>query len=69
MGDGIQPSKEHIKDMIKYPEPDLYTSIWQFVEMVGHFRQFIAHFACLARPLNNHLEGDTSKLKVHKVVL
>ena len=37
--------------------------------MVGHFRHFIAHFACLARPLNNHLEGDTSKLKAHKVTL
>ena len=37
--------------------------------MVGHFRCFIAHFAQLARPLNNHLEGDTFKLKAHKVVL
>ena len=37
--------------------------------MVGHFRCFIAHFTQLARPLNNHLEGDTSKLKVHKVIL
>ena len=37
--------------------------------MVGHFRHFIAHFTQLARPLNNHLEGDTSKLKAHKVVL
>ena len=37
--------------------------------MVGHFRHFIAQFAQLARPLNNHLEGDASKLKVHKVIL
>ena len=37
--------------------------------MVGHFRQFIAHFACLARPLNNHVEGDASKLKAHRVDL
>ena len=27
------------------------------------------HFAQLARPLNNHLEGNTSKLKAHKVIL
>ena len=27
------------------------------------------HFARLARPLNNHLEGDASKLKAHKVTL
>ena len=37
--------------------------------MVGHFRHFITHFAHLVRPLNNHFEGDTSKLKAHKVVL
>ena len=37
--------------------------------IVGHFRQFIAHFAHLARPLNNHLEGDASKLKAHRVDL
>ena len=37
--------------------------------MVGHFRHFIAHFAWLVRPLNNHLEGDASKLKAHKVAL
>ena len=37
--------------------------------MVGHFRCFIVHFTQLARPLNNHLEGDASKLKAHKVVL
>ena len=27
------------------------------------------HFAHLAKPLYNHLEGDTSKLKAHKVAL
>ena len=27
------------------------------------------HFTQLVRPLNNHLEGDASKLKAHKVVL
>ena len=27
------------------------------------------HFAHLVRPLNNHLEGNTSKLKAHKVTL
>ena len=37
--------------------------------MVGHFRCFIAYFAQLARPLNNHLEGYASKLKAHKVIL
>ena len=37
--------------------------------MVGHFRCSITHFTQLARPLNNHLEGDASKLKAHKVVL
>ena len=69
MKDGVQPSEEHVKAITNFPEPDSYTSIQWFVGMVGHFRCFIAHFARLARPLNNHLEGDTSKLKAHKVAL
>ena len=69
MKDGVQPSEEHVKAITNFPEPDSYTSIRQFVGMVGHFRHFIAHFAQLARPLNNHLEGDASKLKAHKVAL
>ena len=67
--DGIQPSEEHMKAITNFPEPDSYTSIRRFVGMVGHFRHFIAHFAHLVRPLNNHLEGDASKLKAHKVTL
>ena len=69
MKDGVQPSEEHVKAITNFLEPDSYTSIRWFVGMVGHFRRFIAHFAQLARPLNNHLEGDTSKLKAHKVIL
>ena len=69
MKDGVQPSEEHVKAITNFPEPDSYTSIWQFVGMVGHFRCFIMHIAQLVRPLNNHLEGDASKLKAHKVVL
>ena len=67
--DGVQPSEEHVKAITNFPEPDSYTSIRWFVGMVGHFRHFIAHFAHLVRPLNNHLEGDASKLKAHKVAL
>ena len=37
--------------------------------MVGHFRWFIAHFTRLARPLNNHLKGNASKLKANRVDL
>ena len=69
MKDGVQPSKEHVMAITNFPEPDSYTSIQWFVGMVGHFRCFIAHFAQLVRPLNNHLEGDACKLKAHKVVL
>ena len=69
MKDRVWPSEEHVKAITNFPEPDSYTSIRRFVGMVGHFRHFIAHFTHLARPLNNHLEGDTSKLKAHKVAL
>ena len=58
-----------VKAITNFPEPDSYTSIRWFVGMVGHFRHFIAHFTWLSRPLDNHLEGDASKLKAHKVAL
>ena len=67
--DGTQPSKKHIKAIVDFPEPDSYTSIQWFVGMVGLFRWFIVHFVHLARPLSNHLEGDASKLKAHRVDL
>ena len=67
--DGVQPSEEHVKAITNFLEPDSYTSIQRFVGMVGHFRHFIMHFTQLVRPLNNHLEGDASKLKAHKVIL
>ena len=63
--DGVQPSEEHVKAITNFPEPDSYTSIRWFVGMVGHFSHFITHFTHLARPLNNHLEGNASKLKAH----
>ena len=69
MKDGVQPSEEHVKAITDFPEPDSYTLIQQFIGMVEHFRHFIMHFTQLVRPLNNHLEGDASKLKAHKVVL
>ena len=67
--DGVQPSKEHVKAITDFSEPDSCTLIQWLVGVVGHFRHFVAPFAQLARPLNNHLEGDASKLKAHKVVL
>ena len=67
--DRVQPSEEHVKAITNFLEPDSYTSIQQFVGMVCQFRRFIAHFTHPARSLNNHLEGDTSKLKAHKVTL
>ena len=49
--DGVQPSEEHMKAITNFPEPDSYTSIRQFVGMVGHFRHFIAHFACSGKAI------------------
>ena len=37
MKDGVQPSEEHVKAITNFPEPDSYTSIQQFVGMVGTF--------------------------------
>ena len=40
-----------------------YTEIRRFTDMTGFFRQFIKGYSKIAKPLNDLLEGDASKLK------
>ena len=68
--DGIQPSEEHVKAIIDFPKPDSYMSIRQVYRDGQTLLTCLLYtFTHLARPLNNHLEGDASKLKAHKVTL
>ena len=70
MKDGVQPSEEHVKAITNFPEPD---SVQLHLTVCRDGGPILGVSSCtlvrLARPLNNHLEDDASKLKAHKVVL
>ena len=46
-----------------------YTEVRRFLGMTGFFRRFIKNYAHIAKPLNNILEGEASKLKSETVTL
>ena len=46
-----------------------YTEVWRFLGTIRFFRHFIKNYACIAKPLNDLLEGEASKLKAQPVEL
>ena len=49
--------------------PANYTEVRRFLGMTGFFRRFIKNYARIAKPLNNILEGEASKLKSEAITL
>ena len=47
----------------------MYTEIRQFTGMTGFFRRFIKGYSRIAKPLNDLLEGEASKLKNEELEL
>ena len=49
--------------------PANYTAVQHFLGMTGFFRRFIKNYAHIAKPLNDILEGEASKMKCEAVTL
>ena len=67
--DGMKPGTVNLKAIAEMAPPKTYTEIWQFTSMTGFFRWFIKGYSKIAKPLNNLLEGDASKLKNEELEL
>ena len=67
--DGMRPGVLNLKGIAKMAPPANYTEVRRFLGMTGFFRWFIKNYACIAKPLNNILEGEASKLKSKAVTL
>ena len=67
--DGMKPGTANLKVIAEMAPPKMYTEILQFTGMTGFFRQFIKGYSKIAKPLNDLLEGDTSKLKNEELEL
>ena len=61
--DGMKPGTANLKAIAEMAPLKTYTEIRQFTGMTGFFRWFIKGYSKIAKPLNDLLEGEASKLK------
>ena len=67
--EGMKPGTANLKAIAEMTLPKTYTEIRGFTGMTGFFRQFIKGYSKIAKPLNDLLEGEASKLKAEEVEL
>ena len=63
----MEPGTEGLKGIAEIAPPITYTQV--FLGAMGYFRRFIKGYAKIAKPLNDLLQGENSKLKSHLVGL
>ena len=66
---GMEPGTEGLKGIAEIAPPAMYTQVRKFLGATGYFRRFIKGYAKIAKPLNNLLQGENSKLKAHPIGL
>ena len=67
--EGMRPGTENLRAIAEMAPPTMYTRIREYTGMTGFFRQFIKGYAKIAKPLNDLLSGEASKLKSEPVQL
>ena len=65
--EGMKPGTANLKAIAEMAPPKTYTEIQRFTGMMGFFRRFIKGYSKIAKPLNDLLEGEASKLKAVEV--
>ena len=67
--EGMKPGTANLKAIAEMALPRTYTEIRRFTGMTGFFWWFIKGYSKIAKPLNDLLEGEASKLKAEEVEL
>ena len=67
--DSMKPGDLNLKGIAEMAPPANYTEVRHFLGITGFFRRFIKNYARIAKPLNDILEGEASKLKSEAVTL
>ena len=60
---GMEPGTEGLKSIAEIAPPTTYTQVHKFLGTMGYFRRFIKGYTRIAKPLNDLLQGENSKLK------
>ena len=67
--EGMKPGTANLKAITEMALPMMYTRVRCFTGMTGFFRHFIKGYAKIAKPLNDLLEGEASRLKSEELEL
>ena len=67
--DGMKPGTLNLKGIAKMAPLANYKEVQCFLGMTGFFWRFIKNYARIAKPLNDILEGEASKMKSKAVTL
>ena len=65
----MKPGNLNLTGIAEMAPPANYTEVRHFLGMTRFFRRFIKNYARIAKPLNDILEGEASKLKSEAVTL
>ena len=60
---GMEPGTEGLKGITEITPPATYTQVHKFFGTTGYFRCFVKGYARIAKPLNDLLQDENSKLK------
>ena len=61
---GMQPGTKGLRGIAEIVPPTTYTEVRKFVGATRFLYQFIKNYARIAKPLNDLLEGENSKLNL-----
>ena len=67
--DGMKPGTCNLEGIAEMAPPANYTEVRRFLGMTRFFRRFIKGYTCIAKPLNDILEREASKMKSEAVIL
>ena len=67
--DSMKPGTLNLKGIAEMALPANYTEVQCFLGMTGFFGRFIKNYARIAKPLNDILEGEASKMKSEAITL
>ena len=65
----MKPGTLNLKGIAEMAPPANYTEVRHFLGMTGFFWRFIKNYARIAKPLNDILEGEASKMKSEAITL
>ena len=65
----MMPSNLNLKGIAEMAPPANYMEVRHLLGMTGFFWRFIKNYTRIAKPLNDILEGEASKLKSEAVTL